>query len=429
MPDSPRLLWLASTLLPAMAKRVNAPHAMAGPWIARLLEEVRAHLDCEVCCAAPFAVPERVDFCEDGVRYVILPRKRRWHYWNYSWDGLVDAARLMDDFQPSIVHVHGSEHCLGLSHRRSAWDGPTIVSLQGILSAYAPHALGGIDMWDAVRSEHPVDLCRMSGVMGVRHAWRKGARVERDVLLAHTHFIGHNEWDKFQLRGVNSLSAYHRVGDLIRREFADVAWNPSSRMAYRVFFGNLAGAHKGGHTILRALCILARDYPDVHFRVAGRLGTKRGYGRMFLNEAVRLGVSERVQFLGFLDAATMAQELAGAHVFVSASHIDNNPNSVGEAQTVGTPIVGSYVGGVPEMLDEGRAGLLFPAGDAEVLAARVAQVFSDGELAASLSAAGRKQAGKRHDPRSILDDLIEAYAAAGCSVRRRTIESVAPERF
>jgi glycosyltransferase involved in cell wall biosynthesis len=136
-----------------------------------------------------------------------------------------------------------------------------------------------------------------------------------------------------------------------------------------------------------------------------------------------------VQFLGFLDAATMARELAGAHVFVSASHIDNNPNSVGEAQTVGTPIIGSYVGGVPEMLDEGRAGLLFPAGDAEVLAARVAQVFSDGELAASLSAAGRKQAGKRHDPRSILDDLIEAYAAAGCSVRRSTIESLAPECF
>jgi glycosyltransferase involved in cell wall biosynthesis len=95
-----------------------------------------------------------------------------------------------------------------------------------------------------------------------------------------------------------------------------------------------------------------------------------------------------VTFLGFLDAAAMAAELAAAHVFVSASHIDNNPNSVGEAQAVGTPIVASYVGGVPEMLDDGRAGLLFPAGDAEMLTWRVAQLFRDDSLAESLSVSG-----------------------------------------
>lgn len=419
MPETPRLLWLASTLMPAMAARVNAPQAMAGPWIARLLEEVQAHLDCDVCIAAPFAVASPLVFQEGHVRYVILPRPRRWHYWGYSWDGIQDAARLIRDYRPSLVHVHGSEHCLGLAHRRAEWDGPTIVSLQGMLGAYAPHALGELDLWETFRSEHPLDLCRMSGVLGVRHAWRRGARVERDVLLAHSHFIGHTEWDRAQLLSVNPCAAYHRVGEPLRKEFGGVAWTTSSHAAHRAFFGNLAGAYKGGHTILRALRLLARDFPDVHFRVAGRIGMKRGYGRMFLREATRLGVSERVQFLGFLDAARMAEELAAAHVFVSASHIDNNPNSVGEAQTVGTPIVGSYVGGVPEMLDDGRAGLLFPAGDAEMLAARVAQVFSDDELAESLSAAGRQQAARRHDPAGILQQLLNAYELAGCSVKRR----------
>lgn len=94
---------------------------------------------------------------------------------------MVDAARLINDFQPSFVHGPESEHCLGLSHRRSGWDGPTIVSLHGILYAYTPLALGELDMWDALRSKHPVDLCRMSGVLGMRHAWKKGARVERNV--------------------------------------------------------------------------------------------------------------------------------------------------------------------------------------------------------------------------------------------------------
>jgi glycosyltransferase involved in cell wall biosynthesis len=410
--------------MPAMAERMGAPHAMAGPWIARLLEEVQSHLDCQLCVAAPFTVKTRLGFVKDGVRYVVLPRSKRWHYWNYSWDGLREAAGVIDDFRPSLIHVHGSEHCLGLAHRHATWHAPTILSLQGILNAYAPRALGDLDLWEAFSSEHPLDLCRMSGALGVRHAWRTGAVVERDVLMAHTHFIGHTEWDRVQLDALRPTANYHRIGEPLRKEFYRVAWDATNRKAHCVFFGNLAGAHKGGHTILRALRLLARDFPDVGFRVAGRLGTARGYGRMFLNQAARLGVADRVTFLGFLDAAAMAAELAAAHVFVSASHIDNNPNSVGEAQAVGTPIVASYVGGVPEMLDDGRAGLLFPAGDAEMLTWRVAQLFRDDSLAESLSVAGRRQAAIRHDPATILDELVVAYRAAGCAVNRRQARDI-----
>jgi len=414
-----RILWLSSTLMPAIADRVGAPQAMAGPWIARLLEEVQSHLDCQLCFAAPFTVKTRLDFVKDGVRYVVLPRSKRWHYWNYSWDGLREAAAVIDDFLPSLIHVHGSEHCLGLAHKYATYKAPTILSLQGILNAYAPRALGELDLWETLCREHPIDLCRMSGVLGVRRAWRTGAVVERDVLMAHTHFIGHTDWDRVQLAALHPAATYHRVGEPLRKEFNQVSWDATLRKEHCVFFGNLAGAHKGGYTVLRALRLLARDFPNVGFRVAGRLGTARGYGRMFLDEAARLGVADRVTFLGFLDATAMAAELAAAHVFVSASHIDNNPNSVAEAQTVGTPIVGSYVGGVPEMLGEGRGGLLFPAGDAEMLALRVSQVFQDDSLAKSLSAASRQQAAIRHDPVAILDELVAAYRAAGCAVNRR----------
>jgi glycosyltransferase involved in cell wall biosynthesis len=420
---TPRILWLTSTLLPAMARSVGAPHAMAGPWIARLLEEVRAAVDCEICVAAPFQTQGSHDFVEDGVRYVFLPRHKKWHYWNYPWDGLSAAARLIDDYEPGIVHTHGSEHCLGLAHTRARRACPSILSVQGILAAIAPRALGELDPWSVLCNERPVDLLRMSGVMGTQRTWRQGATVERMIFASHRHIIGHNSWDRAHIHAANPDATYHLVGEPLRREFYDVRWHPGGAKPHSLFFGNLAGAHKGGHTILRALPTLVRSFPGLRFRVAGRTNTWRGYGRLFMNEARRLGVEDRIEFLGFLDAASMARELVSAHVFVSASHVDNNPNSVAEAQAVGTPVVASYVGGVPEMLDHGRAGLMFAAGDAEMLAWQISRIFADPALAESISAAGIGQVSLRHDPATVLDQLLAAYASAGCSLEKRRLSS------
>jgi glycosyltransferase involved in cell wall biosynthesis len=395
------------------------PRAMAAPWVARLLEELQAAADCELCVAAPFRVTTDRAFIEDGVQYVFLPQARKLHYWTYRWEGLAAAAELIDDYRPDLVHVHGSEHCLGLAHVQSRHRCRAILSLQGILTAIAPKALGDLDRWTVFRRERWIDLARMSGVLGTKRTWRQGAIVEQRVLAAQEHIIGHNAWDRAQVAALNPKARYHHVGEPLRREFYNYRWTVDSARAETIFFGNLAGAHKGGHTILRALTILAKDFPGVTLRVAGRLDSWRGYGKLFLDEATRLGLRDRMDFLGFLDAESMAKELSAASVFVSASHADNNPNSVAEAQIVGTPVVASYVGGVPEMLDDGRAGLLFPVGDAAMLAAQISRVFTDRGLAQRLSDQGRQRARQRHDPAIIVDELLAAYSAAGCTLPSR----------
>ena len=136
---------------------------------------MRTHLDCQICVAAPCATTGKSDFEEDGVRYVMLPRRKRWQYWTYSYDGLDAAQRLIDEYKPSLVHVHGSEHCLGLASARAQHQCPSIVSLQGILRAYAPKVLGELDFVDVLRSEKLSDLVRMTGVIGLRRNWRQGS--------------------------------------------------------------------------------------------------------------------------------------------------------------------------------------------------------------------------------------------------------------
>ena len=86
----------------------------------------------------------------------------------------------------------------------------------------------------------------------------------------------------------------------------------------------------------------------------------RNFHQLYIARLIeRLGLGESVVFTGGLDAAGMKARYLASNVFVSASIIENSPNSVGEAMPIGCPAVSSCVGGVPDMLEHGQEGVLY----------------------------------------------------------------------
>jgi glycosyltransferase involved in cell wall biosynthesis len=116
-----------------------------------------------------------------------------------------------------------------------------------------------------------------------------------------------------------------------------------------------------------------------------------------------------VQLLGFVEAKDIIAELQAAHVYVLGSHIENSPNSVAEAQIVGTPTVATNAGGTPSMVTDGVSGLLYPAGDAPELARQLGRLFRDDQLADELSRGGREQARARGDETELTETLVAIY--------------------
>ena len=116
-----------------------------------------------------------------------------------------------------------------------------------------------------------------------------------------------------------------------------------------------------------------------------------------------------VKSRGQMNAEEIADELCNAHVFISASYIDNSPNSLAEAQLVGMPVISSYTGGVPSMVKDGETGLLFPTGDIPLLVSKIKSIFEDDALATRLGENAMKTARKRHDPERIVRDQLAAY--------------------
>jgi len=77
--------------------------------------------------------------------------------------------------------------------------------------------------------------------------------------------------------------------------------------------------------------------------------------------------------------------------------------------SVGLPCVGSYAGGIPSLMEHERTGLLFPPGDAPLLAASIMRIFRDDDLAGRLGRAAKAEASVRHEPDRVISQLLDAY--------------------
>ncbi len=105
------------------------------------------------------------------------------------------------------------------------------------------------------------------------------------------------------------------------------------------------------------------------------------------SRVAELGVDERVRFLGSLDRDGVLTLFRAADASLLTSSWENFPHTVVEALAVGTPVLATAVGGVPELVRDGENGLLVPAGDRDALVAAIRRLLDEPGLRARLAAA------------------------------------------
>jgi glycosyltransferase involved in cell wall biosynthesis len=161
-------------------------------------------------------------------------------------------------------------------------------------------------------------------------------------------------------------------------------------------------AHKGLQHLLMAAVLIRRTVPAAHFLVVGQGEAREGLEAL----AKQLGLERAVTFTGFRkDAVRIASAF---DVFAMSSLHEGLSIALVEAMALGKPVVVTRVGGLPEVVEDGKDGVLVPPSDPGALATRIIDVLGDPELRDRLGRAARRRA-EAFDVRRSVRRTEEAY--------------------
>ena len=144
---------------------------------------------------------------------------------------------------------------------------------------------------------------------------------------------------------------------------------------------------------------------QVRFLLAGdgpEMGTVRA-------EVARLGLEGRVLLPGFRPDGRAV--IGALDVFLMTSEFEGLPIALLEAMALGKPVVATSVGGVPEVVMDGKEGFLLPVGGVESIASRVLQFVGDAALRARMGEAAAETVRTRFDLESNIRRIEEIYAS------------------
>jgi glycosyltransferase involved in cell wall biosynthesis len=143
---------------------------------------------------------------------------------------------------------------------------------------------------------------------------------------------------------------------------------------------------KGHDILLRAMPLVLKSFPKVELRVIGD-GPKNSDLQAM---AKALGVESNTQFTGRLKPSAVISHLSQSYVNIHPARVDNCPLALIESISVGTPVIASNAGGIPEIIHDGINGILVPPEDSESLASAICRLLEFPHLRKELAENARR---------------------------------------
>jgi colanic acid/amylovoran biosynthesis glycosyltransferase len=168
---------------------------------------------------------------------------------------------------------------------------------------------------------------------------------------------------------------------------------------------------KGFDTLIEALSRRRRAGIRFRLEIAGDGPLMDSLRQMAESE----GIAAEITFLGAMSHDRVFDWLKRLDLFVLACRKDRNGDQDGipvvlmEAMTTGTPVVSTRISGIPELIIDGKTGMLADPGDPESLARAIRAVLDDPELTAKIVTGARQHVQKDFDTEVNLDRLIRCF--------------------
>ena len=373
-------------MTPAGARGRTVLHTESSPGLGgqeiRTLHEARwiREQGWRVIVAAQSGGKLAVQAREAGVETVAMPMRRAWDV-----AAVGRLVRLIRGERVSIVHTHSSI---------DGWLGGMAARLARVPVVRTRHVSIPIRRgWNPVYTQL-ADRVVTSGEAIRALVLAAGVPPERVVAIP---------------AGVE-LANYDRTAAAINGAAADRERGHDALLASlglaRPVVGSVAmfRGSKGHDHLLEAFQLLRAEVPGARLLLVGD-GIRRQWVESLAHER---GLGDAVVFAGFRDDVPAL--LAAMDCFALAStRTEGVPQSLLQAFAAGTPVVATRIGGIPEVVEDGRTGLLVPPEDPRALAGALAAVLRDGAAARERAARARRLVEERFSHRAAVGRLLALY--------------------
>ncbi len=414
-----KVLWFSNTPANGVAF-LGEGVSGSGSWLRTLDLALQKEVDLNIA----FYNSSDMNFVVGETKYWGIQRYQGWmckiieKFSERFFDRVLDDQHLdrylsiIEQVNPDVIHIHGSENPFGaIIGKVSA---PVVLSVQGLICAVLnsyPSSLG--ERFLNVRNfafDSLKNLIFPTNFKNVRLKFEGMARVEKKNLRYCKNIIGRTHWDRRMTRLLAPGSRYFHNDEIMREEFALAHWVPRENIAGKLVVHTTADNvyYKGLETIIHTIQHLNDLGVECIWRIAGVHPNdlivkvlKEKFGKSYPYDSVF--------FMGKLFVEELIESMLNADCYVLASNIENSPNVLCEAMLLGMPCVASNAGGVGTFIQDQKNGFLVQPGDSYAMASCVVELKANPQVAMDFGLAARQQALLRHNPKSIVNDLISIY--------------------
>lgn len=414
-----KIIFLTNLALPEIAEKENLIKSNYGGWLVRTVEEISKDANNELLYVFPCS--KLVDGDTERYSYKGFIAKNETEI---EEDKIKYFSDILEKFMPDIIHIWGTEYPHSLEMVMAAQKlgciSKVVISLQGLCSEYEkvyeaglPKVLHSFKTLKEIIRKNDIRSCR-------KVFWIKGQNEIKALSMAKN-VIGRTQWDKDCALKINDSLKYYKCNENLRRDFySGEKWSIGNCIPQSVFVSQASYPIKGFHQLLKAAKILKKEYKNFTICVTGNSIVPTSFRgwigisayNLYLTMLIKKArMTKSIRYLGSLDANAMKEQYLKCNAFASVASIENSPNSVGEAMTLGVPIVCSNVGGCESIICDQSECLMYNYDDVNALADSIKRIFDDTVFAQSIGENARKHAQITHDVDANNRNLIDIYSS------------------
>lgn len=416
------LLWMCNIELPIISEAMGNSVAISGGWMDILSRKTIGERH-NLQVIYPKTDVDTVQKIElEGVTIYQLPHSVR-NNSNYDQSYEMIFRKILNENSFDCIHLWGCEFprtlaMLKICKEMDLLDN-TILEIQGIKHFIAKNYFASLPR-KVIRSKRIRDIYYNKGIKKAKRLYEQAGKHEIKAIETAKNIMGRTDWDLAAVKSINPEVNYYKCNRILRKAFYSQKWELENCDKHSIFVSSYSTPVKGLHYILEAMPIILQKYPKSHLYVVGPFGYPTrpsfiqklklgGYGKHIYGLISENKLEDNVTFLGRLDEKQMMDRYLKSHVYISASAMENSPNTVAEAMTLGLPAICSLVGGVSSMLSHNIEGFLYQYDAPYMMAHYVNKIFCDDQLALELSKNARERAKVTHDIETNYNRLISTY--------------------